>query len=204
MNKTLARVGYAPIKEMTTENTTYGDIKWFESEKSGGREYRMSPEGESKPIYADGKSVIDIVDHAGHSGSVTLIDVLDDIEEDWYGNKKTATGGIIECSGITKQPHFALVIAQETLNGDKKYQIDTYYNCTATSHERSGKTIEGEGFDPDFPEIPIVARDRIDGKGSHGVEYVDELPTKVIEPTLAETVAAKTPVAVATSESSKK
>ena len=204
MNKTLARVGYAPITEMTSEKTVYEQIKYFESEKSGGREYRMSPQGENKTIYADGKPVIDVVDHAGYEGSVTLIDVLDDIEQDWYGNKKTTTGGTVDGAGITKQPHFALIIVQETLNGDKKYQVDTYYNCTATSHERSGKTSEGEGFDPDFPEIPLVARDRLDGKGSHGVEYVDELPTEVIEPSVVETVVAKAPVAVATSESSKK
>ena len=37
MNKTIAKVGYAMLTETTEGTITYDKVKWFKSDKAGGR-----------------------------------------------------------------------------------------------------------------------------------------------------------------------
>ena len=54
MNKTIAKVGYAMLTETTAGTITYDKVKWFKSDKAGGRTVGAEPSGESTTVYADG------------------------------------------------------------------------------------------------------------------------------------------------------
>lgn len=185
LNKTLGLIGFSPITS-TPKGESYGPVVWVENTEAGGRNYSAEPNGDTVTIYAGGVPVVDVVNNAGYNIQLELLAIIDQLEIDWLGNKRTIDGGILEVGGFEKPPRFALLVAQETLNGDKKYQVDTYFNCTAQRPTRSGKTSEGDNFDPDFPQFDISAKRSIDGRGTRYTQYVDELPTAVVMPTIGE------------------
>lgn len=96
MNKTIAKVGYAMLTETTEGTITYDKVKWFKSDKAGGRTVGAEPSGESTTVYADGLPVIVANNNAGYNISLELIAIVDDIEKDWYGNAEATEGGFIE------------------------------------------------------------------------------------------------------------
>lgn len=182
MNTTIAKVGYAPLKETSDGKTSYDDITWFKSEEAGGRNVGAEPNGEAKTIYADGLPIIVANGNSGYNISLELISILDSIEEDWFGNTKTADGGILEKGGITTPPRFALLVAKECYDKATRYEIDTYYDCTAARASRNDKTSEGT-FDPQFPTYNITSVPRPDNKFVRYTSYADTLPTSVTVPT---------------------
>lgn len=206
MNKTIAKVGYAPLTEEDGQYT-YKDITWFNSSEAGGREISAEPEGETATIYADGLPVITAEENAGYNITLQLLSIIDKIETDWMGNIKTTDGGIVETSSAEERPRFALVVAKERFKANTKFEIDTYYNCIVSERpSRSDKTSEGN-FDPDFPEFAISSTPRVDNKVIRYTQYSNELPTKITEPELTGARilnTAQTPVAsVATNKTAK-
>ena len=182
LNKTIAKIGIAPMNVSSAGAISYENVLWLESTKAGGREINAKPKGELREIFADGLAVISNNNKAGYDIDLTLLSVIDDIEEKLYGNTKTSSGDIIETGGVVAAPLFALLAAKETYNSDKLYEVDTYYSCTASQAERHDKTSEND-FNPEFPTIPIVARPRFTDKVIRFTKYVDTLPTTVPEPT---------------------
>lgn len=184
MEKTLAKVGYAPITE-NTESINYSDIIWFKSSEAGGREITAEPNGETNIIYADGLPVVTAEDNAGYNLKVILLSIIDDIEKDWFGNTNTTEGGILEKSDTKERPRFALIVAKEQFNAKKKYAIDTYFYCIASARaSRSSKTSEGK-FDPQFPEFSIAATPRPDNGFIRYTNYADTLPEAVTIPEIS-------------------
>ena len=80
MNKTIAKVGYAMLTETTEGKITYDKVKWFKSDKAGGRTVGAEPSGESTTVYADGLPVIVANNNAGYNISLELIAIVDDLE----------------------------------------------------------------------------------------------------------------------------
>lgn len=198
MNKTIAKVGYAPLTEEDGQYT-YKNIIWFPSTEAGGREISAEPEGESTTIYADGLPVITAENNAGYNINLQLISIIDDIETDLLGNIKTVDGSIVEKSDTEERPRFALVVAKERFRGNTTYEIDTYYNCIISERpSRNDKTSEGN-FDPNFPEFKIKSAPRVDNKVVRQTQYLSTLPTKIAEPDLKSAMlAAKSTTPVAT------
>ena len=188
MNKTLAKVGYAPITSTSEKPYTYATPLYFKSNEAGGRNVSAEPNGETNTIYADGLPVIVAEENAGYNVSVELISIVDDIETAWLGNIKTTSGAIIEKNSTDERPRFALIVAKERFRGSTKYEIDIYLNCIVSKRpSRADKTSEGS-FDPNFPTFEIAASPREDNKYVRVTLYADELPTTITLPTEASSV----------------
>lgn len=183
MNKTIRKVGYAVLKESSTGEITYDKPVWFKSDEAGGRSIGAEPIGDSNTIYADGLPIIVASANGGYTISLELISAVDNIEKDWFGNDEATEGGIIEKGGIKVMPRFALLAAKETYKGDKLYEIDTYFDCTAARAGRNDKTSEGS-FDPQFPTFTITAKPRHDNDFVRYTSYADTLPENVATPTV--------------------
>ena len=128
MIKTIAKVGYASLKEDAEGNITYDPIIWFKSKEAGGRELSAEPNGEATPIWADGQRVFIAEENQGYDIKLTLIDLIDEIDENWLGNT-VKDGSTLEINSSEEKPRFALIVANETLKSSTKYAIDTYYDC---------------------------------------------------------------------------
>lgn len=182
MIKTIAKVGYAPLKEDVEGNITYDKIIWFKSKEAGGREFAAEPNGEVASIEADGQFIYNAEDNQGYNIKLTLIDIIDNIDKDWLGNIVTDEG-VFEYSDNTEKPRFALIVANETLAGKTKYSVDTYYNCMVSSRPtRNSKTSAGT-IDPTFPEYSISSYPLPDSKLVRSTKLLDTLPTDVDAPT---------------------
>ncbi len=188
MNKTIAKVGYALINATAEEPYKYDPITYFKSGEAGGRNVSASPNGETNTIYADGLPVIVAEENAGYEISVELIAIIDDIEENWLGNIKTADGTIIEKNTTSERPRFALVVAKERFKASTKYEIDVYLNCIVSKRpNREDKTSEAN-FDPNFPTFDIAASPREDNKYVRITLYADTLPSEIELPTETSTI----------------
>lgn len=183
MNKTIAKVGYAPITSNGEEPYTYGKVVYFKSTEAGGREVSAEPNGETTTIYADGLPVITAEENAGYNITVQLLSIIDDIEKSWLGNSKTTDGSILEKNTTAERPRFALIIANERYNATTKYEIDIYFNCIVSKRpSRANRTSEAN-FDPQFPEFEIAASPREDNKYVRMTLYSDTLPESIKVPT---------------------
>ncbi|MBQ7505311.1 MAG: hypothetical protein IJT79_08360 [Ruminococcus sp.] len=183
ITKSIAKIGWAPIFEDTNGNFSYGAVNWLPDVTGGGREISSAPQGETKEIYANGKCVVSVGEKAGYDVTLTLMSLLDDIEVAWLGNKRTTTGGILEASDDKPTPRIALLAAYELFNSDTKYKVETYFYCTAQDPTRSAKTKE-KSFDPDFPQYTIKSMPRPDNCYILNTEYVNELPSEIVLPTV--------------------
>lgn len=160
MKKSIARIGdfaiIAPTAPSSTE--TYGPVNWFESKKSGGREYKAEPKGEVAEVYADGKAVLSVDDNSGYDITLTLLTLVDDVQENWLGRKPDRAGGIPEYANAAERPRRGLAIAESTTDGTGI--ITFYYNCQVSKRpSKAGKTSEGK-LEGQFQEIAIAARPR--------------------------------------------
>lgn len=156
LKKGIAKVGYAMV---TNESEyTYGEVKWLESEVSGGREYTAEPNGEPQEIYADSITVFAAEENNGYDLTLILLAIIDEIEKEWLNHSEISTGGILETANSSTRPRFALFLVEETTNGIGQTTI--YFNCFVSKRPKSsGKTSEGK-FEAQYPEFSISARPR--------------------------------------------
>lgn len=196
MNKTIAKVGYAKLIEDTEGNITYGNVIWFKSKEAGGREFAAEPNGEMTPIEADGQYIYNAENNQGYNIKLTLIDIIDNIDEDWFGNVVNENE-ILEYSNNKEKPRFALLVASETLAGKTKYSVDTYFNCMVSSRPtRNSKTSAGT-IDPTFPEYSISSYPLLDSGLVRSTKALDTLPTTITTPSTS----SSTPKTTSTSSS---
>jgi hypothetical protein len=182
MIKTIARVGYAPITERTASGYTYGNIVWFETDEAGGRNIESTPQGETFEIEADGVIVTQGEVNSGYQHSLELLDIIDDVRENWLGMIPTATGHFEKVDN-KELPRFALVVANETFNGTKKYQVWTYFDSQVSERPTLTSKTMAKTFDPDFPTYTIASVPRISDKVIRAEDFVDTLPNAITEPT---------------------
>lgn len=158
MKTGLVRVGYAPITAQTDSTTTYGTITYFASVEAGGREYKAEPVGTVKEIYANSVPVYQAEINGGYDIELTLIDVIDDIEEDWLGHT-SYSNGTLEVANDTEKPRFALILSDNDTSNVGKTEV--FYNCVLTSRLTiEGKTAEAGDWDTHFPVYKIKAAPR--------------------------------------------
>lgn len=155
MRKSIVKVGYFPITEVEGVET-YGEIIQLESEKSGGRAYSAVPKGELSEVYANGRVVYSEETNDGYDISLTLIDLIDDVAENWLGRTVDEIGTAEYANANT--PKFGLVIAESTTDGAG--EITYYYNCKVNARPpKAGATTEGS-FAAQYTEFAIGARPR--------------------------------------------
>ena len=184
LRRTIHRLGYAKITDVSAGGKpTYGPVIWLASDAAGGREYSASPAGTSNSIWADGKEVYASETNQGYDITLTTLAVCDDIEVDWYGSVITS-GNTEEYGGDIEYPHFALIIAEDTTDGIGETTI--FYDCHITQRsQKTGKTAEGSGLDPQFPDHAIACRPRLDCMAVKSVIPGKTLINTVPEPSLA-------------------
>lgn len=177
MDKTVRAIGYAMINAATdTGAETYDKIKWLTSEDEGCRSFKADPKGELNEIYADGVAVRSYLPNSGYDITLTTIDALDDVKNDWYGVEKRGTTGLLETNKKSKLNRFVLLEVREDEYG--KFKTTVYYNCNiAKKLSDESKTDEGGNFDPIFPEHSIVARPRV----SDGVVRYSDVYTSLTD-----------------------
>ena len=163
IRKTIRRVGYSLLKtNPMTGEITHGIPIWLVSTEAGGREYSAEPNGELQEIYADGVVVYSTEENNGYDITLTLLAIIDDIDEQWLGNKVDNLG-VAEYASPIPRPRFALFISEDTTDGIG--QITIWYNCQVSKRPKNaGKTSEGSSFDAQFLELSIAARPRMDNK----------------------------------------
>lgn len=159
MRGTMLKGGYAMVTGKTEKEITYGSIKWLESEKAGGREYNFAPKGDIKEVHADGKVVFSNAKNSGYDGTLTLIDLIDDVAEDWYGQKIGENGERAEYAIMKDSPKFAWIQVEEETDGTTRTTIYPYCYVTKRT-ERKGKTSEEGNFDFEFPQHNLAIRPR--------------------------------------------
>lgn len=174
----LVRVGYAPITSMTEEKTAYGTPIYFAAAEAGGREYSATAQGESQTIYANSQLVYGGEENDGYEIKLTLIDIIDDIEENWLGNV-IANNGVLEKTTNKERPRFALILSDKDTDDIGKTTV--FYNCQVTARpDKNGKTAEEGKWDTQFPEYTIKSSPRIsDGfvcLTTTGTEKLTEIP----------------------------
>lgn len=183
MKTSIAQVGYAPVNvNSETGAITYGAIKKFESELSGGREFSAEPKGELSEIYADGKLVKSVEINDGYEIKLILIDLIDDVKTDWLGfTVDAAAKTTAEYATTAQRPKFCLVICEETDDGLGK--ITYYYNCQVSKRpSKASKTSEGK-FDAQYSEFAISAKPRATDKLVCFETAGTSIPNEVVEPT---------------------
>lgn len=183
MKGTIVKGGYAMVieKEEDGLGLKYGRMNWLVSEEAGGREYNFSPKGDIKEVYADGKVVFANAKNSGYDGTITLIDIIDDVARDWYDQKVGENGERAEYATTKNTPKFAWVQIEEETDGT--YRTTIYPYCYVTKRtEKKGKTSEEGNFDYEFPQHNIAIRPRPTDKlvcyeqKSNKVEEFEELP----------------------------
>lgn len=161
--RSIKNVGYAMITSVdnNTGKPTYGNVNWFVHNEAGGREYTAEPKGEVSSIWADGQEVYGEEENCGYDLALTLLSVIDDIDEDWLNRVVASDGSYSEEYADTGEyPHFALLIIEDTTDGVGQTRV--FYDCHVTKRPtESGKTSEGGALDPMFPEyaISVVPRE---------------------------------------------
>lgn len=185
LKRTISRLGYALITatDDTTGAPTYGTVTWLVSTEAGGREYSASPTGGATSIWADGKEVYATEENQGYDLMLTTLAVTDDIEEDWYKAIVSQSGTVEEYGGDIEYPRMALLIVEDTTNGVGKTTI--FYNAHITQRSSlAGKTSEGTGLDPQFPEHNFACRPRMDCGCVRAELQGKALITSIPEPTM--------------------
>lgn len=164
LRRTISQLGYAPITSVDENGKpTYGSIVWLPHNEGGGREYTADPTGETASIWADGVEVYSAEDNQGYDLKLTTLNVCDDIDEEWYGKTVNLDGSVEEYADGREYPHMALIIMEDTTDGIGEVTI--YYDAHITQRSsKSGKTSEGSGLDPEFPEHTFACRPRQDCK----------------------------------------
>lgn len=145
----------------TTQETTvsYGAVQNLVTSTSGGREYSLSPRGDSQDVYADSVKVYGDSVNDGYDIDLTILSMLDNVVRKAWLNMKEKANGIAEYADGEEYPYFALIIYEDTSDGAG--QTSVYYWCQASGRpEDDGKTAEGGNFDWAFPSIPIAATPR--------------------------------------------
>lgn len=162
IRRTITDLGFAPITAIDENGKpTYGTVTWFAHHEAGGREYDAEPAGTSGSVWADGREVYAWEDSQGYDVTLTTVGVTDDIEEAWYGYTVDENGKVEEYADGKEYPQFALVIIEDTTDQVGETTIFPYCHISQRS-SKTGKTSEGNGLDPQFPQHNISARPRLD------------------------------------------
>lgn len=159
MRKSIVKVGYAPITS-TSGTDTYGPVVKFESDVSGGREFTAEANGDTGELRADGVTVYSYEQNNGYNCKLTLLDLIDDVQEAWLGNTvDTENHTVAEYAKDIMRPRFALLIAESTTDGTGKLTV--YYNCQVSKRPGVTSKTTDDKFDPQFPTFEINARPRL-------------------------------------------
>lgn len=159
MKGTIFAGAYAMAETITEDSITYGQVKWLVSEESGGREYDFSAKGSSNEIWADGKCVRSSTTNGGYDGSLTLIDLIDDVKVDWYKAVRGKDGSIAEYADSKAMPAFAWIQGVEHDDGTKWLEIYPYVYASSRPDIKGKTTDEGE-FEYEFVEHSLAIRPR--------------------------------------------
>lgn len=173
MVKTIAKVGYAVYDEKTS---SYGEVVQLESAEAGGRNFTAEPRGEVTEIYADGIVALATDNNDGYDIELELLDIIDDVEKDWYGMSiNETTGAKAEFATGALMPKFCLMLLEEKIGS---YQLTYYPMCQCSKRaSKASKTSEGS-FDPQFPTVSIAARPN-DNKLVRYVTNEDKIPDEL-------------------------
>lgn len=185
LRRTISQLGYAPITAESDAGTpTYGEITWLVHNEAGGREYDMQPYGDESSIWADGVEVYAAEDNQGYNTVLTTLNVVDDIDKDWYGRTVLDDGSVEEYADGKEFPHMALIIIEDTTDGVGETTI--FYDAHITTRAgKQGATSEGTGLNPQFPEHTFACRPRKDCKCVMRTLKQKELITEIPEPSKA-------------------
>lgn len=156
MKTGIVRCGYAPLT-VTAQGVTYDTPVYFVDAEAGTREYEVEPIGDVHEIWANSVLVFLGSKNSGYDIKLTLIDFIDDIAHQWYGDSSAYMGtaqGVAESGAAAERPRFALILSEETTDGTGKTTV--FFNCCAGKKPAiKGKTAENGDWDDQFPEYPI-------------------------------------------------
>lgn len=158
MKTGIVRCGYAPLT-ITSNSVTFGTPVYFADVEAGTREYSAEPKGDIHAVWANSVLVYQGTKNSGYDISLTLIDFIDDIAEEWYGDTAASMGnksGIAEEGKAVQRPRFAFIVSEETTDGTGKTTV--FFKCCAGKKPSiNGKTAEDGDWDDQFPEYSLIS-----------------------------------------------
>lgn len=158
MKTGIVKCGFAPLT-VTNGTPTWGSPVYFADAEAGTREYSAEPKGDVHTVWANSLLVYLGNKNSGYDISLTLIDYIDDIAKQWYNDVSVTMGtksGLAETGQATQRPRFALILSEETTDGQGKTTI--FFNCCAGKKPSiNGKTAEDGDWDDQFPEYTLIA-----------------------------------------------
>lgn len=162
MKGSVKGLAYANIEEVVDSKgetkITYKNVVYLNSKLSGTRQVNLTPKSNNNEVWADGQVVYTDQKNSGYDGTVTTIDLCDDVEKDWYGNEIDSKKQSVEYSRNGEVPKFGLMVFYETTNGDGEYTEVFPYCYTTDRTDFSTKTEEENGMDYEYIEHKIACR----------------------------------------------
>lgn len=145
------------IMEDGTTALTYAPFKWINTKMAGTRELNFSPKGNFKEVWADGVVAYTSATNGGYEGTMTTIDLCDDINTDWYDLTIDEEGIMIEVAETKESPKFAILqLRESTTNPEGITEIYPY--CYVTDrHDIKRKTKEDGEMNYEFIEHKLRA-----------------------------------------------
>ena len=120
----------------------------------------MSPEGDTKPFYADGIKYYTSVANNGYSGDLEMALMPTQMRVDLWGMKKSATDNVLIEDATVEPSDFALLFQ---VDGDAQSALNVLYNCKAARPSIGSKTIEA-GKEVQTQKCKVEASPLSDGK----------------------------------------
>lgn len=159
MKKKLVNWGYAKITARAKTGYTYGAPTYPAAASAGGREYKATPRGDVKSIYANSQEVYVAENNDGYDIEMTVIELIDILGTDFLGFE-TRSNGLLEVSKDTENPHFALILSDAATSGTGTTEI--FYDCVCTNRpDITGKTAEEGKWDEQYVTVKIKASPRL-------------------------------------------
>jgi hypothetical protein len=163
MKGTVKAVAHALITESTdvsgATTITYGELKYHKTKLSGTRQVSLDPKSSSKEIWADGVVAFAGQTNQGYEGTITTLDLCDDLEKDWYGNViEEKNGTLVEVARTGEAPKFGLIVQYESTSEAEGYTEVFPYCYTTDRTKFSVKTEEDSGMDYEYTEHKIACK----------------------------------------------
>ncbi len=163
MKGTVKAVAHALITESTdvsgATTITYGELKCHKTKLSGTRQVSLDPKSSSKEIWADGVVAFAGQTNQGYEGTITTLDLCDDLEKDWYGNViEEKNGTLVEVARTGEAPKFGLIVQYESTSEAEGYTEVFPYCYTTDRTKFSVKTEEDSGMDYEYTEHKIACK----------------------------------------------
>lgn len=146
---------YSKITQTDTGITWGKPVSWI-----GAKELKLDPTGDTTTIYADDVAYFTAAGASGYDGTLTVMQIPDQMLIDVFGYEKSSDGELVEITNATTSE----VALMFEFQGDAKARRHIFYRCTlgrpslefATKEDK----VDPKGFTLNISTSPIMVGDK--------------------------------------------